>query len=131
MNDDNKKVNNAHDTFFRQSLSHKQVAREFFEQHLPRYVLDVIDLNTLKPEKDTLSDPGVGGGAVDVLFSAKFNGQDGYLMLLTEHQTTVDYFMALRLIKYKLMIWERYRAENPKSKKLPLIYAFVYYTGKQ
>ena len=39
--------------------------------------------------------------------------------------------MAFRLKKYMVMIWEKHRSQHPKSKYLPLIYAMIYYTGKE
>ena len=128
---DTPKSSHPHDDFYRQALSHQHVAKDFFASNLPKYVLEIVDLNTLKPEKDTFSDPQLGKGAADALFSVKFGDEDGYLMLLSEHQSTAEHFMAFRLKKYMMMIWEKHRSQYPKNKYLPLLYGLVYYTGKE
>jgi predicted transposase/invertase (TIGR01784 family) len=119
-----------HDSFVRQAMSNIEVAREFFENYLPREVVAKIDLSTLSPKKDTFVDNVAGIGAVDALFSVKFDREDGYLYLLSEHQSSIDRFMSLRLMKYMLMICDNH-CKSTKSKHLPLIYPVVYYSGKK
>jgi predicted transposase YdaD len=47
------KISNPHDRFFRQSLSDKKIAMDFFEAHLPRNILATIDLNSLEICKES------------------------------------------------------------------------------
>jgi predicted transposase YdaD len=51
--------------------------------------------------------------------------------LLCESQSTPDYFMSLRLKNYTSAIEARHFKQNPKSRKLPLIYPMVIYNGKK
>lgn len=126
-----RKLSKPHNDFYQQALSHTQVAQEFFAINLPKHVLDIIDLDTLTPEKDTFSDHQAGVRAVDSLFSVKFGREEGYLLLLSEHQSTCDYFMAMRLMEYKILICKQHHLRNPKSKHIPLVYVMVYYTGQE
>ena len=43
-----KDITKIHDLVFRQSLSHKIVARDLLENHLDKKILDIIDLETLQ-----------------------------------------------------------------------------------
>ena len=91
---------NSHDVFVKKAMSDKNVAREFFEVNLPQDILSQVDLSTLKQEKENYFDNTLGHGIVDILYSVNFGEDKGYIMLLVEHQTTQDYKMPLRIMKY-------------------------------
>ena len=116
-----------HDQLFRKALENPCVARELIEVHLQKNVLDIMDMNSLKLEKESFVEADLTNSVSDVLFSAKFNENDGYVYLLLEHQSTQDRFMAFRLFKYMINICDRYRQTNPNTKQLPLIYPLVIY----
>ena len=120
-----------HDEIFRKSMENPIVAQEFLATHLRKDVLALIDSTTLKLEKDSFIEPDLSETISDVLFSVKFNDQDGYIFLLLEHQSTVDKMMAFRLFKYMINICDLYLTTNPKTKSLPLIYPLILYNGKK
>ncbi|WP_375329755.1 Rpn family recombination-promoting nuclease/putative transposase [Candidatus Tisiphia endosymbiont of Nemotelus uliginosus] len=120
-----------HDEIFRKSMENPIVAKEFLATHLPKDVLALIDSTSLKLEKDSFIEPDLSKTISDVLFSVKFNDQDGYIFLLLEHQSTVDKMMAFRLFKYMINICDLYLTTNPKAKSLPLIYPLIIYNGKK
>jgi predicted transposase/invertase (TIGR01784 family) len=124
-----KKTTQSHDNFFRKAISHPKVARDFFEFHLPAKVKDIIDLDTLTPQKESFLDNTLGQGIVDVLFEVKFGKEQGYLFLLLEHQNKPDRFMPFRMHKYMLRICDNHLKKHPKSKNLPLIYPAIFYAG--
>ncbi|WP_250311324.1 Rpn family recombination-promoting nuclease/putative transposase [Rickettsia endosymbiont of Oedothorax gibbosus] len=120
-----------HDKIFRKSMENPIVAQEFLATHLPKDVLALINSTSLKLEKDSFIEPDLSETISDVLFSVKFNDQDGYIFLLFEHQSTVDKMMAFRLFKYMINICDLYLTTNPKAKSLPLIYPLIIYNGKK
>ncbi|WP_375329948.1 Rpn family recombination-promoting nuclease/putative transposase [Candidatus Tisiphia endosymbiont of Nemotelus uliginosus] len=120
-----------HDEIFRKSMENPIVAKEFLATHLPKDVLALIDSTTVKLEKDSFIEPDLSETISDVLFSVKFNDQDGYIFLLLEHQSTVDKMMAFRLFKYTINICDLYLTTNHKAKSLPLIYPLIIYNGKK
>ncbi|WP_375334028.1 Rpn family recombination-promoting nuclease/putative transposase [Candidatus Tisiphia endosymbiont of Xenochironomus xenolabis] len=120
-----------HDEIFRKSMENPIVAKEFLATHLPKDVLALIDSTSLKLEKDSFIESDLSETISDVLFSVKFNDQDGYIFLLLEHQSTVDKMMAFRLFKYMINICDLYLTTNPKAKSLPVIYPLILYNGKK
>ncbi len=74
-------------------------------------MLALIDSTTLKLEKDSFIESDLSETISDVLFSVKFNDQDGYIFLLLEHQSTVDKMMAFRLFKYRVKLQKRGKSE--------------------
>jgi predicted transposase/invertase (TIGR01784 family) len=121
---------NPHDKMFKQALYHKQAAISFIQHHAPEYIKKLIDTSTLKVEKGSFIEKDFKESACDVLLSAKIAGKEGYVLLLIEHQSKPDRWMAFRLMQYMLSICSRHLKEHPKSKYLPLVYVSVVYNGK-
>jgi putative YhgA-like transposase/uncharacterized protein DUF4351 len=68
----------------------------------------------------------------DLLYSAMWrDGAEALVHFLFEHQGTppTDGLMAHRLLRYQVRIWERWRIDHPKAKKLPMIIPIVMYHG--
>ena len=121
---------NSHDVFVKKAMSDKNVAREFFEANLPQDILSQVDLSTLKQEKENYFDNTLGNGIVDLIYSVNFGLDKGYLIALVEHQSTQDYKMPLRIMKYVLRICDDYLKKN-KGGKIPLIYPILFYSGQK
>jgi len=124
-------VNNVHDTLFRQTMSHKDVAADFLRNYLPESVTRHLLLDTLSIGKDTF----VGGDQrehySDMLYSVRLaGGKSAYVYLLFEHKSSPDRFVALQLLRYMLEIWELHRKQNKDAKTLPLILPIVVYHGR-
>jgi len=85
MSLDQLQIAHTHDAFFKQSMSHPEVAKEFFEMHLPARVKKMVDFSTLTPQKESFIDDTLRTGIVDMLFSVNFTKETGYLYTLVEH----------------------------------------------
>lgn len=88
-----------HDALIRKAFENPIVAKEFFEMHLPKEIQALFSSHTLKMEKESFVEPNLQNSISDILFSAKFNDNIGYLWILLEHQSTPDHFMPFRLFK--------------------------------
>lgn len=124
-------LNNIHDTFFRETMSHKEVAGDFLANYLPATVLQHVQLDTLTITKDTFVDKKQAAHASDLLYQVQLTGdRPGFIYFLFEHKSYADRFIALQLLRYMLEIWELYRKQNPKSQYLPMIIPIVVYHGR-
>lgn len=128
-----KKKNNTptpHDATFRQFLTQPEVASDFMELHLPAELRAICDLNTLKLESGSFVEDNLRQYFSDVLYSLKTTaGDDGYVHVLIEHQSTPDQHMAFRLIRYAVAAMQRHLEAG--HKKLPLVIPMLFYTGKR
>ncbi|MCZ6924160.1 MAG: Rpn family recombination-promoting nuclease/putative transposase [Rickettsia endosymbiont of Ixodes persulcatus] len=140
MTQDNNDTNNSdestsgkpkHDAIIRKAFENPIVAKEFFEMHLPKEIKTLFSASTLKIEKESFVEADLKHSISDILFSAKFNDDTGYLWILLEHQSTPDHFMAFRLFKYMTDVASRHLTLNPKSKHLPFVYPLVFYNGQK
>jgi predicted transposase/invertase (TIGR01784 family) len=104
------------------------VAKEFFTAYVPTAILDKLDLNSLKLEKETFIDAAYKDTEADIVYSAKMSDTSTYLYLLCEEQTTVDPWLAFRVLWYTLRIMDLHRKQHPEG-PLPLVYPMVVYIG--
>jgi predicted transposase/invertase (TIGR01784 family) len=124
-------INNIHDTFFRETMSHKDVAEDFLQNYLSAKVLKHIKLDTLTISKDSFVDQKQAEHYSDLLYQVKLsNGLSGFIYFLFEHKSYPDRYVVLQLLRYMLEIWELFRGQNPHAKTLPLIIPIVVYHGK-
>jgi len=124
------KINNIHDTLFRETMSRKDLAADFLQNYLPDTILGHIRLDTLSICKDTFVDAKQQEHYSDLLYKVAFtNDRSGYIYFLFEHKSTHDRFVALQVLRYLLEIWELFRKQHPKSDHLPLIIPIVIYHG--
>ena len=128
-----KKKNNTptpHDAAFRQFLANPDVARDFMQIHLPAELCALCDLSTLKLESGTFVEEDLRQYASDILWSMKTTtGDDGYIHLLLEHQSTADKNMAFRQMRYAIAAMQRHLEAGHKT--LPLVIPVLFYHGKQ
>ncbi|WP_051434566.1 Rpn family recombination-promoting nuclease/putative transposase [Desulfonatronum lacustre] len=124
-------INKKHDTFFRETMSHKEVAADFLANYLPAKVLEHIQLDTLTITKDSFVDKKQAEHYSDLLYQVMLStGQPGFIYFLFEHKSYPDRFVVLQLLRYIIEIWELYLKQNPQAKTLPLIIPIVVYHGK-
>ena len=125
------KIRLKHDSIFKKSMENPIVAREFLETYLPEEIKSIVDIDSLKLEKESYIEDSLKNSMSDVLFSVKFNNRKGYLYTLLEHQSKPDEMMGFRLFKYMLNICERHMALHKEDRQLPLVYPVVLYNGKE
>src|SRR5579872_5875794 len=124
-------INSIHDKTFKATISDVRVAREFFAEYLPKTVLALIDLSTLKLSPNTYIDKELQAFNSDVLYEVGMKDQTkAFLYLLVEHQSSVNPLMPFRLWNYKTRIWSEYLKQTD-AKCLPMIFSLVFYHGRE
>ena len=124
------KIHCIHDKTFKTMLADIKVARDFFKEYLPKNVLSMVDLKTLKISKNSFIDESLKEFSSDVLYEVKLkNGNLAFFYLLCEHQSEVDSLMPFRLLNYMVRIWKLY-LDQTGDNFLPLIFPLVFFHGK-
>ncbi|MDE1189285.1 MAG: Rpn family recombination-promoting nuclease/putative transposase [Pantoea sp.] len=119
-----------HDLVFKQFLTHPETARDFMQLHLPAGLQAVCDFKTLKLESGSFVEENLRPCFSDVVYSLKTTtGNDGYVHVLIEHQSSPDKHMAFRLLLYAVAAMQRHL--DAGHKKLPLVIPVLFYTGKR
>lgn len=117
-----------HDALFRRTFSNVEHAAAELRCVLPSALLARIDLRTLRQVAGSFVDTDLVAAQSDLLFSVDVDGKPGFLYLLCEHQSTVDPFMALRVLKYVVRLLERHvdgLASGARALPLPIVLPIV------
>jgi predicted transposase YdaD len=125
-------MSGPHDLFARFTFGHPERAAAELRAVLPAHVVSQVDWSSLRREPGSVVDPELRETESDLLFTARLRtGRSLLLYVLLEHQSTVDRWMALRMLRYVVRQVERWRQEHPKSERLPLIIPLVMYHGPE
>ncbi|PAZ79862.1 Rpn family recombination-promoting nuclease/putative transposase, partial [Escherichia coli] len=107
-----------HDATFRQFMTQPDIARDFMELHLPAELRAICDLSTLKLESGSFVEDDLRQYFSDILYSLKTSGgNDGYVHVLIEHQSSPDKHIASRMFRYAVAAMQRHL--DAGHKKLP------------
>jgi predicted transposase YdaD len=123
-------MSGPHDLFVRYTFGSPERAAAELRATLPAHVVSEVDWASLRQESGSVVDPELRETESDLLFTARLRtGRSLLLYVLLEHQSSVDPWMALRMLRYVVRQLERWRQEHPESRLLPLIIPLVMYHG--
>ena len=84
------KIHSPHDNLFKSALAFKEVALDFYKQHIPTHVQEYMNFTTMELCKNTFLDAKLKTSSADVLYRLQINDSPGYIYTLLEHQSSVD-----------------------------------------
>ena len=119
-------INKKHDKLFKELLSNKTEAVNFLKVHLN---LDLTENDIEKYEKEFRTSE-FSNVEADVVYKIKNKN----VFILIEHQSSVDYKMSYRIMRYKYAIIESAidkKRLKEKSYRIPMVIPVVLYTGKR
>jgi predicted transposase YdaD len=121
-----------HDLFARYTFGHPERAEAELRAVLPPHVVSEVDWSSLRRESGSVVDPELRETESDLLFTARLRtGRSLLLYVLLEHQSTVDSWMALRMLRYVVRQVEHWRQQHPESALLPVIIPLVMFHGPE
>ena len=118
-------LHQPHDKLFKAGFSDPVTAAAFLRDQLPPVVSGLIEWSNLKLQSGTFIDSQFRHTESDLLFSTTVSGKSCQLYLLFEHQSSPDPWLALRLLRYMVRIWEAHCQAHPGSSNLPAILPVV------
>jgi predicted transposase/invertase (TIGR01784 family) len=122
-----------HDALFKAALGRPEHARGVLHAVMPVALAETLDWSTLTLQPGSFVDSTLAAQHTDLLYSAASrDGAETLVYVLFEHQSTLptEGLMAFRLLRYQVRIWERWRADHPNAKTLPIIVPVVMYHGQ-
>jgi hypothetical protein len=94
------RIASPHDTFFRESFTRSEVARDFLRCELPAALLAELDLATLTIGKDTYVASDLRTAYSDLVYRIAYRGEALNVYLLFEHKSWAEHWTALQLLRY-------------------------------
>ena len=122
------KIKNPHDKFFKSAMTNKRVAKGFLKTYLPATILEAIDLEQLKIQKESYISESLRLSMADVVFEVAFKSKQGQMFILIEHQSVPEKLMPFRILKYTVAIMDDY-LKRTKNDVLPIVFPMIFYTG--
>ena len=118
-------MHQPHDKLFKFALGDRPTAISLFRAFLPGKFTQHLDWRTAALQPGSYVDQEFKASQSDILYHVKSRDSEALLYLLFEHQTTVDPWLALRLLGYKVRIWNDYRKAQPAARELPVVIPLV------
>jgi predicted transposase/invertase (TIGR01784 family) len=130
---DQSKLPTPHNNFFQYAFSHPAAARNLIELHLPADLVQILDLDSLKLQKDSFVDDELRDSYSDMLYSIRLLGQEGepiegQVYLLLEHKSQSDPMTCFQMLRYIVRIWEQ---RLRKGQSLCPVFPLVIYHGQE
>ena len=114
-----------HDKLFKSSFHEPETAAAFLSTQLPAELACALDWSNLRVEPGSFIDEHLRGSESDLLYRVPLREESAFLYLLFEHQRSEDPWLALRLLRYIVRIWEKFRKEHPEEGRLPPVIPVV------
>jgi len=125
-----KKHKTLHDRGYTRLFSNKTFVSRLFHGFVKETWVKDIDFKKLERVETSFVSKKFAKRESDILYRVKYKNREAYIYLLLEFQSTVDKYMALRMLRYVIEIYEMLlKEEKYKNKKLPPIFPLVLYNG--
>ena len=102
-----------HDTLFRYAFERPEIAEGELRALLPPEVIAALDFTTLTVEPGSLADPEFAQLETDLLYRVELAGEESFVFILFEHQSSPEALMPYRMLRYMVRIWERWWRSQP------------------
>ena len=124
---------NDHDSSYKFLFSTPELVRDLIIGFVPDEWLHSLDYTTLEKVPGSYVSEDFRNRADDIVWRVKVGGEWIYLYLLIEFQSTVDKYMALRMMVYVGLLYQDLikRGEVLADGRLPPILPIVLYNGSQ
>ena len=124
-------LHNPHDRFFKETLGRKETAAAFFREYLPPELVRAFDWEKLEKIDGSFVDETLRERHSDLLFTVPWKSGKVSLYCLFEHQSEPDRWMAFRILRYMVRIWEAQLHAEPHRRTLSPILPIVLHQSKR
>jgi len=122
-----------HDKGYKKIFSHPQVIQDLLQGFVSEPWVAELDFSTLETVKDSFVSDDWRERHDDIIWRIRWGPKWLYIYLLIEFQSTIDHFMAVRIMGYIALLYQYLiETQNLKaSDKLPPVLPLVIYNGSQ
>jgi predicted transposase/invertase (TIGR01784 family) len=124
-------AHNPHNRFAQAIFTDPAQAEVVLRAVLPPEVLAHLDFTQAELQPSLFTDEELTERRSDFLFKVPMAGEDAYVLVLLEHQSSVDRLMAARVLVYVGRAIDRHLLHNPTAKSIPAVIPVVLYHGEE
>lgn len=120
---------NIYDCDYKKLFSNKVIFRQLMETFVTESWVKELDFDNCETVDKSFISDHYKETESDIIYKTRLKDQDVYIFILIEFQSTVDRFMALRMLNYITNFYMDYIESNPGVKMLPSIFPILLYNG--
>jgi len=121
----------VYDRGYKKLFSNKGFFQQLLESFVPFTWVRELDFDHCELLDKTFISKEYEKRESDVIYKVQLRGKTAYIVILIEFQSSVDRFMALRILHYIVSFYMRLRDSEEKFEKLPPVFPIVVYSGKE
>jgi hypothetical protein len=121
-----------HDNSYKLLFSHQEMVRDLLVGFVQEPWLAELDFSTLEKVNGSYVSDDLRSREDDVIWRVRFKERWLYLYILLEFQSSVDAYMALRIMTYLGLLYQDIlrQGQQPAGQKLPPVLPIVLYNGQ-
>ena len=120
---------NIHDSGYKKLFSNRTIFRQLLETFVNQEWVHSLDFATCETLDKSFISEHYKETESDLIYKIQFHGREVYIYILIEFQSTVEPFMALRVLNYITNFYMDFLVDNSGVKKLPAVFPIVLYNG--
>ena len=120
---------NIHDSGYKKLFSNRTIFRQLIETFVNQEWVHSLDFDTCEPLDKSFISEHYKETESDLIYKIQFHDREVYIYILIEFQSTVDPFMALRVLNYITNFYMDFLVNNSGVNKLPAVFPIVLYNG--
>ena len=120
---------NIHDSGYKKLFSNKTIFRELIQTFVDEPWVAELDFEQAETIDKSFVSEHYKETESDLIYRVGLHGREVYIYILLEFQSTVDRFMAVRMLNYISNFYMDYLASERNVGKLPAIFPIVLYNG--
>ena len=120
---------NIHDSGYKKLFSNRTIFRQLLETFVNQEWVHSLNFDTCEPLDKSFVSEHYKETESDLIYKVQFHDREVYIYILIEFQSTVDPFMALRVLNYITNFYMDFLVNNRGVNKLPAVFPIVLYNG--
>ena len=124
------KKHNLHDSGYKKLFSNPVIVKELLLNFVDEPWVKDLDYDTLERLDKSFATEEFINRESDIIYRINFKGEEIFIYLLIEFQSSVDRFMSLRMLRYITEFYE-YLVSAMKIKTLPAVFPVMLYNGEK
>jgi len=118
------------DRGYKRLFSHPRMVEDLIKSFVKEDFVRDINFGELKRDFDSFITEEFRERESDIIWQVEYKGRPAYLYILIEFQSTVDHYMALRMLLYLLLFYqELIKYKEYRDQKLPPVFPILLYNG--
>ena len=120
---------NIHDSGYKKLFSNRTIFRQLIETFVNQEWVHSLDFDKCESLDKSFISEHYKETESDLIYKIQFQDHEIYIYILIEFQSTVDPFMALRVLNYITNFYMDFLVNNRGINKLPAVFPIVLYNG--